>query len=100
MAQELGLLLAEPTFIRVQPNTCNLEPVKHLLQVNHVLLECLREHNDVVHVDQAQLLNKAGEHHVQVHHPLKGGWGVDKSKGHDKPLVLTSSCDKAGLGDN
>ena len=54
MAQELGLLLAEPTFIRVQPNTCNLEPVKHLLQVNHVLPKCFRKHDNIIYIDQAQ----------------------------------------------
>jgi len=74
VAKVLYFVPKEETFLELQPDPSRCEQTKDFIQVLEVFLFALREHNNVVQVDEASSPTNTGKDNVKS--ALEGRWGI------------------------
>ena len=65
MAKILDAILEEATLRKLQTDACFAKQRQHLIEVLDVFVVCLREHDDVVEVDETHLPPHPREYYVE-----------------------------------
>ena len=94
MSQKQDFRMTQRTLAWVKFETKGLDALEYLGQVVQMLLNRLREYEDVVYVDAAEQVETS---QYPLHQSLKGRGNITKPKGHDSEFIEPIKCHKCSL---